>query len=200
MIDTRNDYEIKLGSFPGGRSIRRRRPSEDFPAVGRSQPRAAWRGKKIAMFCPPAGIRCEKATALMRKDRSRRGLPSRRRHIGATWRTCRFEGQPLGRRVFFFVFDEGGSPWRHGLKPGEARLCRACPTADVARGAVVDAAMSRGFSLRSLPCGADGSRPRAVSASASGRWELGQATQGQARISPGQGRDRLIGAGSTWGR
>ncbi len=68
VIDTRNDYEVAIGTFagamdPGIASFR------EFPAWFASQ-RAQWeetRGgaPRIAMFCT-GGIRCEKSTALAR--------------------------------------------------------------------------------------------------------------------------------------
>ena len=62
LIDTRNDFEVQHGSFPG--AINPETASfRQFPAWFDSHA-AAWRadGKKIAMFCT-GGIRCEKATA-----------------------------------------------------------------------------------------------------------------------------------------
>ena len=60
VIDTRNAYEVGLGSFacaldPGTAAF------SDFPAWWAAQAQAL-RGKRIAMFCT-GGIRCEKATA-----------------------------------------------------------------------------------------------------------------------------------------
>ena len=62
VIDTRNDYEVEIGSFrgainPGTKSFR------DFPAwVDENlDPK---KHKKVAMFCT-GGIRCEKSTSLL---------------------------------------------------------------------------------------------------------------------------------------
>ncbi|MGL5009785.1 MAG: rhodanese-related sulfurtransferase, partial [Paracoccaceae bacterium] len=59
VIDTRNDYEVMLGTFegavdPGTRSFR------EFPAWWEAN-KAQFEGKRIAMFCT-GGIRCEKST------------------------------------------------------------------------------------------------------------------------------------------
>ncbi len=59
VIDTRNDYEVSLGTFqgavdPGTRSFR------DFPGWWAANG-ARFAGKRIAMFCT-GGIRCEKST------------------------------------------------------------------------------------------------------------------------------------------
>jgi UPF0176 protein len=62
VIDTRNDFEIALGSFPGAINPKTTRFSAfaDF-AEQQLDPR---RHKKIAMFCT-GGIRCEKASAFL---------------------------------------------------------------------------------------------------------------------------------------
>jgi UPF0176 protein len=59
VIDTRNDYEVGIGTFKGAidpniRSFR------DFPAWWQAHS-DDFRGKRIAMFCT-GGIRCEKST------------------------------------------------------------------------------------------------------------------------------------------
>ncbi len=63
VIDTRNDYEVAIGSFaraidPGTASF------GDFPAWVEKH-REELDGKRVAMFCT-GGIRCEKATALLK--------------------------------------------------------------------------------------------------------------------------------------
>jgi UPF0176 protein len=63
VIDTRNDYEVRLGSFqgaenPGTRSFR------DFPAWVETR-LGSDREQPVAMFCT-GGIRCEKSTALLK--------------------------------------------------------------------------------------------------------------------------------------
>ncbi|MEQ1783916.1 MAG: rhodanese-related sulfurtransferase, partial [Hyphomonadaceae bacterium] len=63
VIDTRNDYEVSLGTFrnavnPETASFR------NFPDWV-EQHRGELQGKKIAMFCT-GGIRCEKATAYVK--------------------------------------------------------------------------------------------------------------------------------------
>jgi UPF0176 protein len=62
VIDTRNDYEVAIGSFrgalnPGTKSFR------DFPKWARDNLRPG-EHKKIAMFCT-GGIRCEKSTSFL---------------------------------------------------------------------------------------------------------------------------------------
>lgn len=65
LLDTRNDYEIRAGTFRGavGTGIRRFR---DFPAAVRHLP-AEMTDQPIVMFCT-GGIRCEKAGPLLERE------------------------------------------------------------------------------------------------------------------------------------
>ena len=65
LIDTRNAYEVAIGSFDGAIDPVTRSFSE-FPAWWLAN-RAAFDGKRIAMFCT-GGIRCEKSTAFLRGE------------------------------------------------------------------------------------------------------------------------------------
>lgn len=67
VIDTRNDYEVRIGSFEG--AVNPETPSfSDFPAWFRDNRDALLEGKsKVAMFCT-GGIRCEKATAFLKAE------------------------------------------------------------------------------------------------------------------------------------
>lgn len=62
LVDTRNDYEVKIGTFEGALDPKTR-TFREFPAYVRDNLDAA-RHKHVAMFCT-GGIRCEKATAYM---------------------------------------------------------------------------------------------------------------------------------------
>jgi UPF0176 protein len=63
VIDTRNDFEVQHGTFPG--AINPETGSfRQFPAWFDAQSEQ-YQGKKIAMFCT-GGIRCEKATAYVK--------------------------------------------------------------------------------------------------------------------------------------
>ena len=118
-IDTRNAYEVQLGTFSGAvdphtKSFR------EFPGwVERN--RASLDGKRVAMFCT-GGIRCEKATAYVRSlgieqvFHLRGGILKYLEEVPAA--ESLWEGE-------CFVFDERVSV-SHGLKEGEAELCRAC--------------------------------------------------------------------------
>jgi UPF0176 protein len=62
VLDTRNDFEVAMGSFAGARDPGLTSFSQ-FPAFVRAQMDPAAQ-KKVAMFCT-GGIRCEKASAYM---------------------------------------------------------------------------------------------------------------------------------------
>ena len=63
IIDTRNSFETKVGSFPGAIDPGNLSFSE-FPAFVQDKLRGQ-EGKKVAMFCT-GGIRCEKASVYMK--------------------------------------------------------------------------------------------------------------------------------------
>lgn len=119
VIDTRNAYETKLGSFAGAVDPGTGR-FRDFPAWAAAH-RADLAGRKVAMFCT-GGIRCEKATAYLK------GLG-----IGEVFHLeggiLRYLDEVAPAESLWhgecFVFDERVSVG-HGLAGGEAALCRAC--------------------------------------------------------------------------
>ena len=121
VIDTRNQYEVAIGSFagavdPGTESFR------DFPAWFDAQAEALREsGKTIAMFCT-GGIRCEKATAYVKAqgfDQVYHLQGGILRYLETVPETeNRFEGD-------CFVFDQRVSVG-HGLAVGEHDLCHAC--------------------------------------------------------------------------
>ncbi len=74
LIDTRNGFEVELGSFPGALDPETN-SFRDFPAWFRAQAQD-WKAQgrhadgtqpRIAMFCT-GGIRCEKATAFVKDE------------------------------------------------------------------------------------------------------------------------------------
>jgi UPF0176 protein len=67
VIDTRNDYEVAIGSFAG--ALDPATPSfRDFPEWFRANREQLLAGKKkVAMFCT-GGIRCEKSTSFLRAE------------------------------------------------------------------------------------------------------------------------------------
>lgn len=119
VIDTRNAYEVKVGSFAGAIDPQTEAFS-DFPAWARAN-RPALEGKKVAMFCT-GGIRCEKSTAFLKAE----GLTDVFHLEGGILKyleevppeQSRWEGE-------CFVFDERVAVG-HGLAPGTHELCRGC--------------------------------------------------------------------------
>jgi UPF0176 protein len=69
IIDTRNDYEVGVGSFPGAINPATE-TFREFPDWFKSES-AKWKDRdtqpRIAMFCT-GGIRCEKATAFVKSQ------------------------------------------------------------------------------------------------------------------------------------
>ncbi len=123
LIDTRNDYEVAIGSFQGAVNPNIRTFTE-LPAWLDAQP--ALRGEggrkpKVAMFCT-GGIRCEKSTALMKM----RGFDEVYHLDGGILKYL--EEIPPAQSTWqgeCFVFDERVSVG-HGLVPGPHELCRSC--------------------------------------------------------------------------
>jgi len=119
VIDTRNGYEVALGTFrraldPQTDSFR------EFPQWV-DEHRGELENRKIAMFCT-GGIRCEKATAFVKSlgfdevFHLKGGILKYLEEVPAE--QSLWEGE-------CFVFDERVSV-AHGLVEGEAELCRAC--------------------------------------------------------------------------
>ena len=61
LVDTRNDYEYKLGSFKDAKLLDLK-SFRQFPERLKEHA-SEWKNKRVVMFCT-GGIRCEKATAL----------------------------------------------------------------------------------------------------------------------------------------
>jgi UPF0176 protein len=119
LIDTRNDYEVGIGTFrgaidPGLRTFR------EFPAWWRAHAED-FRGKRVAMFCT-GGIRCEKSTSFLRSEgveevfHLRGGILKYLEEIPES--QSRWQGG-------CFVFDRRVSVG-HGLTSDGHTLCHAC--------------------------------------------------------------------------
>ena len=123
LIDTRNDYEVAVGTFDGAIDPRTASFS-DFPAWFRDR-RDALLGDgpppKVAMFCT-GGIRCEKATAFLKAE----GLEEVYHLQGGILKYLETVPEAESRwQGECFVFDERVSV-THGLAPGSLALCRGC--------------------------------------------------------------------------
>ena len=119
VIDTRNAYEVKVGTF--AQAIDPKTDSfSDFPAWARAH-RTELEGKRIAMFCT-GGIRCEKSTAFLKAE----GLTDVFHLEGGILKYLEEVPQAQSRwEGECFVFDERVAVG-HGLAPGTHGLCRAC--------------------------------------------------------------------------
>jgi UPF0176 protein len=120
LIDTRNEYEVKIGTFmgaidPATASFR------DFPAWVEEHREEIAGAERVAMFCT-GGIRCEKATALLKAEgvtdihHLKGGILAYLEQVPEA--ESRWEGE-------CFVFDERVAIG-HGLSAGSHSLCRAC--------------------------------------------------------------------------
>ncbi|MBR8826329.1 MAG: rhodanese-related sulfurtransferase [Gomphosphaeria aponina SAG 52.96 = DSM 107014] len=119
VLDTRNNYEVNIGSFKG--AINPQTHSfREFPAYV-DQHLAPTKHKKIALFCT-GGIRCEKATSLMLNKgfqavyHLKGGILKYLAEVPA--QESLWEGE-------CFVFDERIAV-KHGLEFGTYQMCGSC--------------------------------------------------------------------------
>jgi UPF0176 protein len=119
LIDTRNDYEVRIGTFE--KAINPKTESfREFPEFVQSNLDPA-RHKKIAMFCT-GGIRCEKSTAYLKKL----GFPEVYQLHGGILKYLEEVPQEESRwRGECFVFDERVTV-DHELHKGHYDQCHAC--------------------------------------------------------------------------
>ena len=125
VVDTRNDYEVEIGSFAHAINPHLKSFAE-LPAwldahAQLAAAKASGKKPKVAMFCT-GGIRCEKSTAYLRAQ----GFEEVFHLEGGILKYLEtvapehslWQGE-------CFVFDERVSVG-HGLVPGPHALCRAC--------------------------------------------------------------------------
>ena len=123
VVDTRNDYEVGIGTFE--RAINPHTKSfSEFPAwvAAQSQPGGVLASKpRVAMFCT-GGIRCEKSTAFLKSQ----GFDEVFHLEGGILKYLETVPDNASRwQGDCFVFDERVSVG-HGLAPGHHKLCRSC--------------------------------------------------------------------------
>ena len=119
VIDTRNDYEVAIGTFPG--AIEPETTTfREFPDWVRSEDRLTDK-PRVAMFCT-GGIRCEKASAFLRQEGFETVYQLRGGILKYLETVAPDDNQWRGE---CFVFDERVSV-DEDLDPGTYRLCRAC--------------------------------------------------------------------------
>ena len=130
VIDTRNTYEVDIGTFKGAVDPRLKSFSL-FPKWLMAQPQIVEseahkageidKKTKVAMFCT-GGIRCEKSTAFLKAQ----GFDEVYHLEGGILKYL--ETVPPEQSLWegeCFVFDERVTVGQ-GLKPGDYSLCRAC--------------------------------------------------------------------------
>ncbi len=119
VIDTRNDYEVAIGTFEGAIDPQTAR-FRDFPAWWQANAHR-FHNKRVAMFCT-GGIRCEKSTSYLLSQgveevyHLKGGILQYLEDIPAE--ESRWRGE-------CFVFD-GRVSVGHGLSEGPHELCHAC--------------------------------------------------------------------------
>ncbi len=119
VIDTRNDYEVAIGSFEGAVDPATRSFGE-FPAWWEAN-KARFHNKRIAMFCT-GGIRCEKSTNYLLGQ----GVEEVYHLKGGILKYLEVVAQEESRWTGeCFVFD-GRVSVGHGLREGPHELCFAC--------------------------------------------------------------------------
>lgn len=62
LVDTRNDYEVELGTFQNAKHFDLKSFKDFIPAIEQHQ--SEWADKKVVTFCT-GGVRCEKAAPFM---------------------------------------------------------------------------------------------------------------------------------------
>ena len=127
VVDTRNDYEVLIGSFEGAVNPATKAFSE-LPswveremAPGGKLAESGGQKPRVAMFCT-GGIRCEKSTALLRS----KGFEEVYHLEGGILKYLETVPEAQSRwQGECFVFDERVSVG-HGLHEGQHVLCRSC--------------------------------------------------------------------------
>ena len=123
LIDTRNDYEVAIGTFEGAIDPKTEtfREFPDWFQAFKAGLEAEGRKPKVAMFCT-GGIRCEKATAYVKET----GMDEVYHLEGGILKYLEEIKQDESLWTGdCFVFDDRVSV-RHGLEVGDYQLCHGC--------------------------------------------------------------------------
>ena len=119
VLDTRNDYEVAIGTFEGALDPQTQNFTQFKDFVEKNlDPK---KNKKVAMFCT-GGIRCEKASSYMLAKGFEEVYHLKGGILKYLEETPQEDSMWNGE---CFVFDERVSVG-HGLAQGELALCRAC--------------------------------------------------------------------------
>ncbi len=119
LVDTRNDYEVEIGSFKGAQNPNTK-SFRDFPEYVDGE-LADKKDQPIAMFCT-GGIRCEKSTSLLLK----KGF-TKVYHLNGGILNYLEKVDPADSlwEGDCFVFDNRVTV-NHNLEPGDYEMCHAC--------------------------------------------------------------------------
>jgi UPF0176 protein len=120
VVDTRNDYEVAIGTFKGAVDPKTK-TFREFPQWAEENKDILKKPKKVAMFCT-GGIRCEKSTAYMKEQ----GYDQVYHLEGGILKYL--EEVPEEESLWegeCFVFDDRVSIG-HGLKEGPYDMCHGC--------------------------------------------------------------------------
>jgi UPF0176 protein len=123
LIDTRNDYEVSIGTFEGAidPNTKTFREFPDWFREFRAKLESEGRTPKVAMFCT-GGIRCEKATSFVKAE----GIDDVFHLEGGILKYLETVPEQDSKwQGECFVFDERVSV-RHDLTPGSYDMCHAC--------------------------------------------------------------------------
>lgn len=119
VIDTRNDYEVNIGTFKGAENPQTR-SFRQFPDYIRQHLDPS-KHKKVALFCT-GGIRCEKASSFMLSQ----GFQEVYHLKGGILKYLQeVQAQESLWQGECFVFDERVAVL-HGLARGTYEICRSC--------------------------------------------------------------------------
>ena len=147
LVDTRNDYEVSIGTFAGAVNPATTSFSELPGWVEQEMQNGGKLAEvngvkpKVAMFCT-GGIRCEKSTAFLKS----KGFDEVYHLEGGILKYLETEPEAQSRwQGQCFVFDERVSVG-HGLVQGELELCRSC------RDPLLDAAKASPLYERGVSC------------------------------------------------
>ena len=120
VLDTRNTYEVSIGSFEG--AIQPETTNfREFPEWAETEGSKLPKDKKIAMFCT-GGIRCEKASSLL-KDKGFEKVYHLKGGILNYLEKVKPEESLWNGECF--VFDDRVA-LNHKLEPGSYDLCHGC--------------------------------------------------------------------------
>ena len=119
VIDTRNDYEVQIGTFAGALDPKTNSFGQ-FPDWW-EQNKVSLEGKRVAMFCT-GGIRCEKASSFLMQQ----GVSEVLHLKGGILKYL--ETVPEQETTWqgeCYVFDDRVAV-KHGLEQGTHSMCHAC--------------------------------------------------------------------------